>query len=195
MIGTLPVIEVRIRLLEFAPDTVLRLILLLVDVPRRLAPRPEGLCRRDMVRIGRPDEVRIADIERIPKDTEVFRHPVAVRLWRDALLRRLLEDLLPVLVGPDIEDDLIATSAREPREDIRLHRLERIAGMRLPVHVRQRRRDVEWFPFGHMSDPKLFNIIRFLTASGCGMRFDRGPSSAYLTYVRMMQYNSAVSVV
>ena len=64
MIRTLSIHQFRIGLFQFASDAILHLILLLVDIAIRETPPPEFLRRFDMMRVRRPYEIRIADIEK-----------------------------------------------------------------------------------------------------------------------------------
>jgi hypothetical protein len=147
MVRTFPVIEIRIRLLEFAPDAVLRLVLFLIDIASRFAPPPKFLRGSNMMLVGRADEMRIAHVERFLDHAEVFRHPITVFLWCHTLFGGLLEDLLPMLVRADIEDRLVPARPSRARKHIRLHRLQSIAEMRSPVHVRQGCRYIKWLIF------------------------------------------------
>ncbi len=160
MIRTFPVVEVRVRLLELAPDAVLRPVLFLVDVTGRFASPPEFLCRHDMMRVGRANEMRIAHVERLLDRAKMFRHPVAVFLRRDTIFSSLLKDLLPVLVGTDVEDHLTAARPRRPGDHIRLYRFQGITEMRPPVHIRQGRGYIKFLIFG--SFKHIFLTNRYL---------------------------------
>src|SRR5260221_68684 len=77
--------------------------------------------------------------ETLPYGREAIGKPVHERLWSDALLCGGLFDLLPVLIHPDEEVDVVATKAMIPGNRIRTDLLVRMTDVGITVGIVDRR--------------------------------------------------------
>src|SRR5258708_31382201 len=92
-----------------------------------------------MHRVRRANELVVGDAEPLPHGREAIGKPVHERLWSDALLCGGLFDLLPVLIHPDEEVDVVATKAMIPGNRIRTDLLVRMTDVGITVGVVDRR--------------------------------------------------------
>ena len=120
-----------------------------------------------MLVLGRADEAVVADVVALPQPAEGSGDLVAVLLLGDPPLARDALDVLPVLVGPRQEEDLVAGEAPGPGEDVGGDRGVGVAHVGHVVHVVDGRRD-EVAPLGaHLCFPDPPRQAARASASTC----------------------------
>ena len=140
----LAVDDLGVLLERLAADAVPALVRLLVEVGRvaledALDQRPHA---RAVRRVRGADELVVRDAEPLPHRAEAIGERVDQRLRRDALRFGGLRDLLPVLVHPDEEVDVVAAQAAIPRDGVGADLLVRVSEVRVAVGVVDRGREV-----------------------------------------------------
>ena len=95
-----------------------------------------------MPRLGRADEVVVAEVHRLDEVAERLADLVGEGLRRQAGRRRRLLDLLAVLVGAGQEVDVAAVEPHEAGQHVAGERRVGVPDMRHVVHVVDRRGDV-----------------------------------------------------
>ena len=112
-----------------AADTVLPLVVPLVDVARGGAGVPQLLGAGNVERVGaRPEEDVVGQRQRLAKRAEAFRVTLhqfgqGIQLDRD-------------IVGPGVEAGGVAEQAVMTGERVALHRFERMTNMGIPIDIR-----------------------------------------------------------
>src|SRR5262249_45741361 len=107
-VGALPVLDLGFRIERLAPGAVHPLVVADVEIAGGLHARDERLDPAAMARLGRPDEVVMADGEALPQLVVAGDDAIGERDRRQPLLRGRALDLLSVLVGSGEEADVPA---------------------------------------------------------------------------------------
>src|SRR5207245_5003023 len=169
VVGALAVDDLLLGVEALAAEAVVAAVLAEIDlagVPELLEDRQDALL---VALLGRTDEIAMADAERTPRLAECRGVLVGQRLRCHARLGRGLGDLVPVLVGPREEPDVVA---RQP--PVAYHRVGDDGRVRVPqvgavVHVVDRCRQVE---SGHCSR------CAWMCASPCQVTWSSGTSAS-----------------
>ncbi len=150
--GAHPVHELVLGVVGLARDAVQALVRPLVDVvPAVVVHGLEQRGHRGRVpRLRGPDVVVVRDLQPAPHLAPPRLHLVDERLGVLPVRPGPALDVLPVLVGPGEEQDVVAPQAVVPGDEVRGHRRVPVPDVRDVVRVVDRRRDVEGPPHGRV---------------------------------------------
>ena len=143
LIGAASVDDLTFRIERLAGRAVPAFVRVLVDVPSRRDLLVQALGAAAMPVLRRPDEVVVADPERLPEGAEALDDLVGELQGQQALRLGGALDVLSVLVGAREEVHLLPGHAAEARDHVGDDGRVGVPDVRHVVHVVDRRRQVE----------------------------------------------------